>query len=426
MRRGMAVALAVLCAAIVVGCGDDEKDTTSGGAAGTTAESTAGAKPTGEPIKIMTIAPLSIPQTGTKQPAEGQSSAARVEAINKAGGINGRPIEQILCDSQNDTNRELGCARQAIEKGVVAVVGCDCPYGDNSIPLLEKAGIPVLGTFAQGTVSVKSPVSFPFISGLPGLFAGMPRVLAQNGAKKIGYIHQDLGQATANTFKYVDLGIKAAGATSAGRIGVAPDVTDFAPSIAKAGDRGADALITFFVGDAAATFTRQAREQLPDMPLAVVGSSVTLSPKLIQALGSSAEGVYVVGAMPPADSDLPGAKQYRDDVAAATKSFEIDPNDGQVFAMWLTTWIFGEVAAKLPSDKITKESVLKAMGELENFETGGLTPPLTTTKPMADVPDAPRLFNPTAVLSVIKDGKTELLGKGFVNPFKGPTDEAGR
>ena len=78
------------------------------------------AKPTGAPLKLMVVyegvGPISSPEV-----PEGAIAAAK--AINARGGIKGRPVQIIACDTKNDPTTATGCGRRAVSDGVVAMVG---------------------------------------------------------------------------------------------------------------------------------------------------------------------------------------------------------------------------------------------------------------------------------------------------------------
>jgi ABC-type branched-subunit amino acid transport system substrate-binding protein len=86
---------------------------------------------------------------------------AYMQAVNAAGGINGRQVEYVWCDSKYDASSAGSCARQMITQNVLAVVGLTAPLGeDNEIRTLTKAGIPVIG--GLGTPSeFNDPLSYP-------------------------------------------------------------------------------------------------------------------------------------------------------------------------------------------------------------------------------------------------------------------------
>ncbi|HKV87790.1 MAG TPA: ABC transporter substrate-binding protein [Candidatus Dormibacteraeota bacterium] len=84
-----------------------------------------------------------------------------MQAINQAGGINGRKVTYVWCDSKYDASSAHQCAQYLISQHVLAVVGLTAPLGeDNEIGTLTSAGIPVIG--GLGTPhEYTDPLSFP-------------------------------------------------------------------------------------------------------------------------------------------------------------------------------------------------------------------------------------------------------------------------
>src|SRR2546429_9374010 len=86
---------------------------------------------------------------------------AYMQAINQAGGINGRQVEYVWCDSKYDASSAGQCARYLIAQNVLAVVGITAPLRRNDqIRTPTATGIPVIrgpGTPADYT----HPLSFP-------------------------------------------------------------------------------------------------------------------------------------------------------------------------------------------------------------------------------------------------------------------------
>jgi len=91
---------------------------------------------------------------------------AYMQAVNASGGINGRPVEYVWCDSKYDASSAHSCAQQMIAQNVMAVVGLTAPLGENNeIRTLTAAGIPViggLGTPAEYSDPLSYPVSTSF------------------------------------------------------------------------------------------------------------------------------------------------------------------------------------------------------------------------------------------------------------------------
>src|SRR5438128_3321325 len=86
---------------------------------------------------------------------------AYMQAVNQGGGINGRQVEYVWCDSKYDASSAHSCAQYLIAQNVLAVVGITAPLGENNeIRTLTSAGIPVIG--GLGTpAEYADPLSFP-------------------------------------------------------------------------------------------------------------------------------------------------------------------------------------------------------------------------------------------------------------------------
>ena len=109
----------------------------------TTGRRARAAAPEGEPIKVMVTAPVDT----QLPPYPNIPGAAEVyeQYINANGGVAGRPLEVITCDNKGEPNEGANCARQAVEEGVVAVVGSFTFDASRIIPVLEEANIAWFG-----------------------------------------------------------------------------------------------------------------------------------------------------------------------------------------------------------------------------------------------------------------------------------------
>jgi ABC-type branched-subunit amino acid transport system substrate-binding protein len=384
------------------------------------ADTATGKKPTGEPIKLMVAGDWTFPD-GSKDETAPAGAEARAEAINKAGGLQGRPVEAIVCDSANDPNKAEACARQAIDEGVVAFVGLAMNQTEEPrvFPLLRDAGIPVIAAVGQGGSSLTSDLSFVVGNGTPGLFQGMGQVLTETtGAKKLAFVVSDLGAAAEGFFRlFLDPGLKLAGAELVGDpVRVPVDATDMAPYVASATQDDPDGVLTFITGESGANFVAELRRSGYDGPVAVAPGLVT--EELLGELGDAAKGLYGFSAFDAVTNKAPGYRQYRKDMKAIGEPVELAERS---INAWLGVRVFEQVAEGLAT--IDAASVLAAMGQVVDLDMGGITPPLTTTAPaVADgSPLLARIFNGTGVFVVAKGGKWKRspTTKTFFNVFTG-------
>jgi ABC-type branched-subunit amino acid transport system substrate-binding protein len=86
---------------------------------------------------------------------------AYMQAVNQTGGINGRQVQYVWCDSKYDASSAHSCAQYLIAQNVLAVVGLTAPLGENNeIRTLTSAGIPVIG--GLGTpAEYQDPLAYP-------------------------------------------------------------------------------------------------------------------------------------------------------------------------------------------------------------------------------------------------------------------------
>jgi branched-chain amino acid transport system substrate-binding protein len=135
----MRVLLVGLLAAIGLmagGCGDDEP--AGGGGGG------------GDPVKIGINEPLSGPGAAVGQ-AKLDGAQARVDQINKEGGILGRQVELVVKDNRGDQTEALTVTRDLIDREQVhALIGNGTsPATLSALPAMLKSGIPTISEAAS-------------------------------------------------------------------------------------------------------------------------------------------------------------------------------------------------------------------------------------------------------------------------------------
>lgn len=367
-------------------------------------------------IVIAALGPFFDANTGTKSSEWPAAVKARVKAANKAKELGPDVTLKVFeCDTGLDPNDTEACARDAIDAGAVASVGFNGTTGTNLLPILEGAGIPAIGTVPVSPAETSSAVSFPFTSGVPGAFEALPIAIGEKGATKQGLVVTDLGAATGAATLFVDDSVARQGYTLAEPVVVAPDQTDFAPVVATATEGDPEGLSVFVIGEAAATFIRALRQSGYDGVLS--SGSPFLTQSVIKALGDDANGIQVPSLLRWQKSD--GGKQYIKEMKQYAKGEAITDLAANY---WLSTWVTIELLKQIIDDGGTPDaaSLLAAAGAMDNFDTQGMTPPITTTAPVTVDSPVPlqRFFNPTVFMFEIKKGKMVETGKDFLNPFE--------
>jgi ABC-type branched-subunit amino acid transport system substrate-binding protein len=400
---GVVFTVAMLAAAA---CGDDDDDES------TQAQEEGGgeqAEATGEPITVMTI--------GTLGTAEGATTSIEQTAIAYEGWINangglgpeGRPLEVVFCNDQDSPEGGRECANEAVEQGVVAVVGGYSIQGSFEIlPILEQANIPWIGLGLLGGGVESSAMSYPVVGGSITEWMAIGQEVAGAGCETAGVIRWVAGPGE-EAQAYFGHGL----ATEGGQIGpVAPvgfDATDLTPAVATASD-GVDCMMFGMSPEQGALTVRAAQELGVDVPLAFYPDAVT--PQSVEETGgpdSPAEGGTSASWFPAADQPI------WDEARDAVDQYAEDPDvinftDNFNFQItWVAFKAFENIVGAMDSTEgLDGAALVEHLNSGDSFETGGFTEPVQFVENIpVQVPgggEATRIFNPNVVMLTIEDG----------------------
>jgi ABC-type branched-subunit amino acid transport system substrate-binding protein len=386
------------------------------GDSGTQAAASAGSALTGPAIKVMTWAPEDT--VGVNEPGVPAVAKAAAAAINAAGGIKGSKVDVLTCNEKNTPDGALACAQQAIAAHVIAVVGGFSNNGAAYYPLLEKAGIPVIGNSGQSAEDGTSKMSFQVNATSASLFMGLGVIGPKNGCKKVGIVTIDI-PAAQQLVQIIKGGLAAAGQSAATVTTVPPTATDFAPIVASA-TRGGNDCVAAVLGTQGLTQFLKAMKQ--------AGKTQRLiSPTVTTAVVNGSGGVdgptknALVTAFYPAPSD-PAWAGYRADVAKYIDNKAALEAKGANFDAEVeeTTWLSYHTFATLAGGLSTVDSagLVQALNTTTGVDTGGATQPLIWSKPFAN-PNMLRVVSRSIRYQVIKDGKVTNLDDAW-HDLSGP------
>src|SRR5258706_5766251 len=233
----MAAAIAVATCMLFVACSSDSKTATS------SSSSASGApQPSGLPVKVLLIrdgegTPVNIPQIS-------DGAKAAQNAINKAGGIKGRPLQVDECNSKLDPNAAADCARQSTTGGYAAIVGTLTSNDASIVPIAESANVPLVGIIPTTQASYTSPDSFPISGGSSVRAVAMTKAVTAAGATKVSILYIDVAAAAAFV-PVLENGVKSNGATLGKSVGVPARAPDMSAYVANALSDGVDRVILF-------------------------------------------------------------------------------------------------------------------------------------------------------------------------------------
>ena len=419
-RRAAAVVIALVVATVACGGEDEESsdaamtvaagteadtaaDTTSAPASsspgsadestrGSTAESdstTAAGPATGEPVKVMVIAPTdNSVLTVDELPVAVEAAAAH---LNERGGAGGRPIETIYCNDRNDPNEAGQCARQAVDEGVVAVVGsASLNMSSSVIPVLEANDIPLINPQIYGPLEATSPNSFLLTGQFIACYAAIGEVLAARGIETAAFVHPDIAAAAAVNDNVVQ-SLEANGIELAQDIAMPVDAADVSSFVQQAIDADADAIVVTPAAAQTALVVDGLRSAGLDFSeTTVVSYASTLNDLTLAQLGADGlDGIVTCGTYsPPTDpsmADFIAAMDEADPDNELTRS-ETSP------AAWAGMMLLAEVAGTIEGD-ITAESLLAALNESGPVDVGLGLPPYDPSASNTVRPEFARVSN---------------------------------
>ena len=340
---------------------------------------------------------------------------ARFAAVNRRGGLidmygTRHEVEVMPCNAASDPELTTRCARQAVDGGVVAVVGLSAVYADRALPILADAEIPAIGVRVNGNADAASPAAFPLASGLVGELMAMPQALAGSGARRIAVVISDFGPATDDALAILEAGRRLTNATWGPIVRVAPGTIDYAAAVTAATEPDVSGIIGLLGGGPAGELVRALRFSQ------YTGRYVTAAPWGNAPAASdpdpSLDDTLVVGQFPPPTSGDAGWRQFRRDVRAYEE--DVSFNEGTLNA-WLAARVFQQVLRKVDPARL-KDAVLEPIVYSRDVDTGGFTPPLSSA---ATVSGFPRMFNRAVTFSVTQDGDLRLADPRFFDPFTG-------
>lgn len=410
-RRGLrswrVAAVAAAAALVLAACGGSGGDSSSSDAAsptggGETTTSAPSPEPTGEPVKTMTV--TDINSQGPVYPNIQYTAEAYEAWINANGGINGRPLEVDVCDSQGTADGSTACARQAVEDGVVAVIGSFNFAPDAIIDVLEPAGVAYFGACCMlGAQEFQSKVAFPL--GSHQMYGvGFVKKGLEEGCQKM---HAVIIQGAESFFGVIQLAAERLG--GADRLDpeftVLPAVSqDYAPQVAEALAGGTDCVLMVVSETPFLAFMPAWEQAAPTAKL--FGPQGNLSSKVVAQSPEASEGAYVVGAYPDLSCDV--WADYRGALEAISAPDTEDYNSLGGLGTWTAYMGFTQIAEGM-SDEVNAANFLTA-AETAVVNLPGMIPDVNFASEFNGFPAFLRMFNTSVVYSQVQGGEIKPLG----------------
>lgn len=320
LKRAASLALGVLLAVSMTGCGSSTQgESASGGqsqgASAQAADESAAAG--GKPIKIGFFSPLTSASASADGESTLNSAKLAVQNINDGGGLLGRKVELVSYDDALDTNQAVSIAEKLTTKDGVTAIVSGSYSGPTRVaaPIIQAAGIPMVSAYAVHP-DVVNAGDFIFAQSFTGQVQGKAgAVLAVDklGAKRISIIAVDMDYGSELSNAFMDYA-KSHGAKIVSYDKVAITDNEFTSIVTKLKEEVKPDLIYMANYYAhAAEIMKQCKTLGLDVP--IIGTEGVDSWQFLETAGKNADGLYLTTNM-DRDSKDPDTqnfmKQYRD------------------------------------------------------------------------------------------------------------------
>ncbi|MGA5818343.1 ABC transporter substrate-binding protein [Kitasatospora sp. NPDC094028] len=371
---------------------------------------------TSSDLVVMTWAPSG---TGAAdRPGMTELADAIGKDVNLKGGLNGRRLRVITCNEHNRSEGAKACAQQAVDAKAVAVIGSYSQFGDDFMPVLERAGIPLIGGYGISQPEFSSPLSYPVDGGMPALIGGSGRQLVEAGCKAVALVRPDTPAGDV-LLGYLGAALKPAGIRL---LDVkAPEKSSDYTQVARKAigkDEPGNCVTSALTAEPTGNLLDSYRRQVPkNTRIASVIGSVQQS--VVDSTGGDSgplAGAMVTSWYPPESAKIWDGLRgvVRSDT---TGGRPIDVSDPGVQTTWVSYEVFRVVVEKLTAagKDVTGKTIAALLDSGEGVDVG-ITPPLNWgTTNMLPSNESPRLVNTWVTYQVVKGGRMTLQQPGFVD-----------
>jgi branched-chain amino acid transport system substrate-binding protein len=320
---------------------------------------------------------------GSWQPLSGSSAAygvleyagaqAYFALVNSRGGVKGKRINYIVDDNAFSAQRAVAIARKLVTRDNVLAI-C-IPSGSAAIAatlpyLLKQEHVPVI--FPYGSFKEWFHPSRENLYGLGMYFEVQADEIAR-------WLHDDdrknifvLYQATVSSEGHTDHMLASVRTNGANieKLGVKIDTTDWVPVVLEIKKRNPDAIVLWDAVADVIALSRELKNQGLSVPLYTY--SWNAQRMIVDLGGDSVEGLKALSETVTPDEDTPAIREYRDALAKFEPDQKPDFISLQTFGM---AKVFVEALERIDGP-ITRESLVKSLDSLKNYDSG-IFPPIT-------------------------------------------------
>jgi hypothetical protein len=407
--RRRLVSLAATAAAatlLIAGCSSSGTSSESSAAAPAASTAASEAAPaasdaapavSGDPVLTMTITDINSP--GAVYPNIHATATAAMDYINNNGGISGRPLEVINCDSQGTADGAATCAREAVTKGATAVVGSFNFSPDAMIEVLEPANIPYFGECcALGAKENTSKNAFPFGS-IQMYGVGEIKQAVADGCTKIKGLVIEGAESFWPPMLEAAKRLGAADKLSPDFVTQPGTVQDQSAQVAQLLDGGTDCVVSVTSETPLTAFMVAWDAAKPTAKF--YGPQGNLNKVSAKGHEEILEGATVIGMYP--DITCPAWDDYRASLEKTGADPAQDYNSLGGLGTWAAYMGFKQIADTMDPATIDGPN-FKAAASTATVDLPGMIPTLDLTSEWTEYPGLLRSFNRSVTYSSITNG----------------------
>jgi branched-chain amino acid transport system substrate-binding protein len=151
----------------------------------------------GEPLVLGMVNQENTP-AGSYPELSGAVDAATAFVNEQLGGVDGRPIQVEVCNTEFSAEGSTACGQRFSEAGVPVVLGGIDVFG-TAIDVLERNGVPYAGGIPISTQSVERPNSFQWSGGSWGAtVAFAEHATTELDAQRVSIVYGEFGSVTSS------------------------------------------------------------------------------------------------------------------------------------------------------------------------------------------------------------------------------------
>ena len=295
---------------------------------------------------------------------------AQFDAVNKAGGVNGRQIKLVSRDDGYEPEKALQAVKALLnDDQVFALIGSvGTPTTLAALPTINDAKVPLIGPFT-GAQGLREPFSRQLFHVRASYFDETERIvqhLTTLGVKKIAVFYQNDAYGKAGlegvTRALTKRQMKAVAAATVER-----NTVDVSKSLDEILKTAPEAVVQISAYKSSAAFIKQARSKGfggQFFNVSFVGSSA-----LAEELGEAGTGVVISQVVPfPFQGNSVIVREYQQRMTeSGQKEFDFSSLEGFLAAKVLTEGL------KRAGKSLTRESLITALESLKDYNMGGFT-----------------------------------------------------